>query len=503
MDRRRFLETLAFSAAAPFALTAARADEAYSGYRHALREHPWLAAFRGLDADVEAPALRIEGRIPRGLRGTLFRNGPAMLERSGARYGHLFDGDGMVQAFRIDASGVSHRGRFVRTAKFALESEHGRFILPGFGTPRGKDGFAANGRPDASNVANTNVVPHAGRLLALWEGGSAYELDPATLATRGPVSWREDLRSVPFSAHPKVEPDATMWNMGAAPNALVLYRIDAGGSLAQAHVVPVPGLLMNHDFAVSERHLVFVLPATRFDPEKLRSGMSFVDSLSFPADAAMRVLVVEKADLARQRWYELPPGFVFHFGNAWDDGGTLRFDYVHHADASILQEALGGMMRGDPAAFRDRPARSTHVAIDLARGTVRTDAWKDTVEFPRVDARRVGRRNRDVWHAASGATGVGTLHLDAIVRYDLEGGARDLFRYGPGTVVEEHIHVPDPASTREGTGWLVGCAFDVATQRTSLNIFEATRLAAGPLARAWLPYGLPLGFHGNWSAVTS
>lgn len=503
MDRRRFLLSALAAGAAPYALSAfAAQDEYYAGFRRALAADPWLAAFQGVDGDLSTDALTIEGRIPAGLRGTLYRNGPALFERDGVRYHHPFDGDGMVQAYRFTDRGVSHRGRFVRTGKFLAESERGRFLYPGFGTALGKQGFAATGGPDAFNPANTSVVAHAGRLLALWEGGSAYELDPVTLDTRGPVTWRPDLKAMPFSAHPKIERDGTLWNMGAGPNALMVYRIGADGKLAQAELVKVPGLIMNHDFAISRRHLVCVIPAMRLDLDKLRSGASFLDAMAFPASAPMRVLVIDKNDLARQREFELPPGFLFHFGNAWEDAsGVLRFDYVHHADASVLTEGLSGTMRGDKLSLRDRTAHSTHVAIDLDRGTIRTHALPGIVEFPRIDPRRVGERNRHLWHGMAIGAGAGTLHLNAVVRDDLVAESRDVYRFEEQSVVEEHIVVPDPASDREAAGWLVGCTFDVKTRRTAVNIFDALELAQGPIARAWLPYGLPVGFHGHFASA--
>jgi carotenoid cleavage dioxygenase len=500
MDRRRFILSTLAAGAAPLALSARAAEDAfYAGFRAALETHPWLAAFQGVDGDLAADAVTIEGRIPAGLRGTLYRNGPALFERAGTRYHHLFDGDGMVQAYRFTDGGVSHRGRFVRTGKYLAESERGRFFYPGFGTAGGK-GFA--GGPDSFNVANTNVVAHAGRLFALWEAGSAYELDPETLETRGPVTWRPDLKAMPFSAHPKIEPDGTLWNMGAGPNALMLYRVGAGGKLAQAHLVKVPGLVMNHDFVVSRRYIVCVFPAIRLDTAKLRSGASFVDSLVAADSAPMRVLVIDKDDLTRQREFELPPGFVFHFGNAWDDGSNvLRFDYVHHPDARIMTEGFTGLMRGETGQLGERPSHSTHVAIDLDRGTVRTHALPGDVEFPRVDPRRVGERNRHLWHGMAMGSGTDSLYLNAVVRHDLERESSDVYRFPRDSVVEEHIVVPDPASDREGAGWLVGCTFDVKTRRTAVNVFDALRLSAGPIARAWLPYGLPVGFHGHFTAT--
>ena len=37
-------------------------------------------------------------------------------------------------------------------------------------------------------------------------------------------------------------------------------------------------------------------------------------------------------------------------------------------------------------------------------------------------------------------------------------------------------------------------------RRSGIAVLDARRVAEGPLAQAWLPYALPLGFHGHFSA---
>ena len=66
------------------------------------------------------------------------------------------------------------------------------------------------------------------------------------------------------------------------------------------------------------------------------------------------------------------------------------------------------------------------------------------------------------------------------MRLDIESGARERFSFGNDTVVEEHVLVPKPGSTREGDGWLVGMGYDVKRQRSFLSVFDAMALAAGP-----------------------
>ncbi|MEL6184008.1 MAG: carotenoid oxygenase family protein, partial [Myxococcota bacterium] len=158
--------------------------------------------------------LKVEGKVPKELYGTLFRNGPAGFERGRARYQHWFDGDGLVHGFRLDGHGVRHHARKVATEKWKREAEAGRFLVSGAGS-RIPDSVPSRGNDDG-NPANISVVPWGEDLLALWEAGSPYALDPQTLKTRRRVTWSENADHLPFSAHPLFEKDGRMWNCGLA-----------------------------------------------------------------------------------------------------------------------------------------------------------------------------------------------------------------------------------------------------------------------------------------------
>lgn len=84
-------------------------------FARTLDADPMLLGWRGVRADRVKCTARIEGWVLEALRGTFYRNGSAVHERFGARYRQLFDGDGIVQAYRFDARGVAHRvGELVR-----------------------------------------------------------------------------------------------------------------------------------------------------------------------------------------------------------------------------------------------------------------------------------------------------------------------------------------------------------------------------------------------------
>ena len=455
---------------------------------------PELAPLRGLDGEgLDAANVAIEGRLPAALQGRYFRNGPGLMQRAGQRYRHWFDGDGLVQAWALADGRVSHRARFVQTTKFRAEQEAGRFLLPAFGTAIPAE-RPVHG-PDSVNAANTSVLLQGDSLYALWEGGSAHELDPATLATRGVKTWRPELRGMPFSAHPKVEADGTVWNFGTANGKLVVYQIGADGQLRRHAVLDVQAPAMLHDFAVSQRHLVFLLAPVTMDWTAVRAGQSMIDAMRWNDAGPTRVLIVDKADFTKQRIFEMPACHVFHFGNAWDDGRLLRVDYVQGLPLPEFNAAAQQMMRGE------RPTRDGStprvLEIDLQTGRLNLMVRSEAVEFPVVDPRVVAQRHRFVWYPTAVDTGA-RWGFNGLMRLDIESGARERFSFGNDVVIEEHVLVPKPGGTREGEGWLVGMGYDVQRRRSFLSVFDALHLADGPLVRAWLPYAVPYGFHGKF-----
>lgn len=498
MQRRQFLQAgCALGLGALLLPGAARADADTARHFHAaLERDPSLAIYADLEGEQQGLAV-VEGRLPPDLRGVFYRNGPGRFERDGERYHHWFDGDGFAQRWQICAGRVTHRGRFVETRKFVEESAAGRFLYPAFGTGILCKPFRDN---DTLNAANTNLLPFGGRVYALWEGGSATEVDPDTLATRGLKTWRADLQSMPFSAHPKVGADGSLWNFGAQPGSdkLALYRIGADGTVLQAGMVEVPQLALLHDFAVSERHLVFVVPPYDIvDDPRLSMAERHVWVGSGASARPTRVVAVAKDSLRVRRVFELPPRMVFHFGNAWDEAGgaVTHVDLVLHDGDQLA--ANGGIMRGERQPNRPGEHRAMRVTLDYASGRASSMRLLDGAEFPRVLPQVVGRRHRRLALLASDRRNAERI-LDTVHVVNVDNGHSDSWRFGPGWRAEEHVLVPRAGAHSELDGYLVGVAQDTRAGASVLTVFDAARVHAGPLALARLPYRTPHCFHGNF-----
>ena len=209
LNRRRLIQGLAFGGASATGLLSplAQALTADRGTAFANASAPFdgplsVTAGEGFTGTLRTTDIRVRGKIPAGLRGTLYRNGAARFKLGSTRYSHWFDGDGMVQAFSFEGGKASHLGVLLRTPKLLEEESAGRFLYAGFGTTLA-DSLPVD-RPDMLNTANINVLAmNNGRdLYALWEGGSATQLNPKTLAVEGFKAWSPETAGASFFRPP-------------------------------------------------------------------------------------------------------------------------------------------------------------------------------------------------------------------------------------------------------------------------------------------------------------
>ncbi|GMM86745.1 carotenoid oxygenase family protein [Pseudoalteromonas sp. MTN2-4] len=464
-------------------------------FNKALKTEPNLKGLVGLKQNIAPQTLMLEGKLPADFRGTFYRNGPAIHQRQDQRYLHLFEGDGMIQQFSFTDQGVRHQAKFVNTNKFVQEQKADKFLFSG---PDSKltDSLSVTG-PDSVNTANTNILPVNGELWALWEEGSATAIEADTLETKGLVDlgqntkYGNSLKGLPFSAHPKVDPDGTIWNFGStATGDIVLYHINNRGITQNVKILKTGyrGHML-HDFLVTHKHLLIILPSLVKDKSK---DMLF-GAIGFDKRIPMRVLVVDKQSLTLQREYQLDPGFAFHFGNAWEDQqGTIRFDaslYPNLDSLHYMRDIMHGKIN------HPEPAKTTFFTL-YKNGHITQSEIEGISEFPRVYEHLTGLKNELLVTLSSVKSDVWS---DAVRVINTNTGKQDTFVFGTDFLVEEHVIVDN--TQKEGNGYLIGTALHLPSNRTCINIFKANRVSDGPICRAWLPGVIPLGFHGNFVAA--
>jgi carotenoid cleavage dioxygenase-like enzyme len=421
--------------------------------------------------EMDAVDLPVDGLLPPELTGRYLRNGPN--PRPGEDPGHWFTGHGMIHGLLLrNGRAEWYRNRWVRTGALA-----GRpFIRPDGALDR------------TAVVANTHVLEHAGRLLALVESGFPYELTPE-LDTVGPCDFGGRLRTA-MTAHPKCDPvtgDLHFFGYDALPPHLTYHRLSATGELVCSVEVPGAGPSMMHDFAITDRHALFLdLPVT-FQIGLLGRGLPYAWDDGYPA----RIGVMELDRPGPVRWFPVEPGYVFHVGGAHTDPrGRIVLDGCRYtpADTVAMWGRLGGFASPAAAAAALGGARLHRWVLDLAAGTVvETVRDERAVEFPTVDDRLVGRAYRHLYAVSD----------SAIVHYD-EAGAVAEHELGPDVVAGEAVFVPAADGAAENEGWLLTITTRRDGSASQLLVLDATDVAGPPVAAVRLPRGVPAGFHGSW-----
>jgi all-trans-8'-apo-beta-carotenal 15,15'-oxygenase len=428
--------------------------------------------------------LRVEGRIPEGLEGTLYRVGPGLLDSVGVPVTHLFESDGAVTAIRIREGRAEGAVKVIETEGLMAERARGK-PLYGFRAPYFTRLWSAlSGR--YKNTANTAPMLWQGRLFAMVEAAKPTELDPDTLSFAG-VSDLGGAVPAAFSAHPhRVVSRRALYNFGVRygrETFLDLFELPDAGRARRLGSVKLARPVMLHDFAATDTRLVFLVsPFEVVVPRALLQLGSFGDLFEFRASHGTEVIVVPIDAPHEARRFKVDAFWQWHFANAFDAGNDLIVDFVRFPDASSFHRiGADGALGGDLVRMRV-PASASITQDD---GVV-----EGGYEFPTIDPRYSGTEHGVVFSSAESDVTRG------IARHDLRKGVTETFADGPHTSYGEPVFVPRAPDSPEGVGHLLTMVIDARMAQSHLAIFDAERVEAGPVAKLWFDDALPISFHG-------
>ncbi|HSL23716.1 MAG TPA: carotenoid oxygenase family protein [Vicinamibacterales bacterium] len=451
-------------------------------------------------ADVPVP---IDGSVPAHVRGSCYFNGPARFERAGLRYRHWLDGDGMVCALRVGREGARLSNRFVRSEKFLREQAAGRPIFRTFGTAFTGDTLKRG--VGLESPVNVSAYPFGGALLAFGEQGLPWELDRGTLETRGLYTFGRQINELtPFSAHPKIDyQTGELFNFGVSFSAsaplINLFRFRADGRLVYRKRLPLPYPASTHDFAISGRHIVvYVSPLVLRMEALLQEGATVMDALSWKPELGSQLIVADRETGDEVARLNVGHQYCLHMVNAFERDGLLVVDVVEYEKPLYPEYQVIPNLFSD--SFRGRPVR---LVVDVHKRTVasRTELeYANSPDFPAHDPALTGRPYDHFWMLGISRAGrPGRKFFDEIVRIDWPTSSVEVSQAPPLHYFGgEPLFVPD--RSRPGTGAVICQMFDAERSASSFVVFDAFRLAAGPVATLRLPSPVPLLFHSSFLA---
>jgi carotenoid cleavage dioxygenase-like enzyme len=446
--------------------------------------------------EIDIADCRISGSIPEELRGAFVRNGPNPLFEPIGRY-NVLDGDGMLHAVTFTDEGVSYRNRWIRSRGLTAEVEHGSAIYPGLGNVLEFPGPELTGTAGpVKNPANTHVIEHAGRRLALWEGGLPTEVTN-DLATVGEYDFGGRLRGA-MTAHPRIDPrsgEMLMFGYSLFEPYLRYHVVDADGVLSHSVVIDIPDPLMMHDMIMTEHHAVFLASPLVFDLANIGKG----SMVKWMPDKGARIGVIPRRGSSSDvRWFEIEPGHVQHFWSGWDDGDRIEFHGCRYDEPDFGIDNEQDLTK---RSARDNNARPARFWVDLASETAGWEPIDDLEgDFNRINPAFDGRPVRHLYMSGFTQRERRLGDFDAVVKYDDHADERTIWSAGPHGHVGESVFAADPAGVHEDDGWLVNAVYYDDRDTTDVVVLDARDIAAGPVATVHLPVRMPFGFHANWFA---
>lgn len=466
-------------------------------------DNPFLTGpFKSMDTEYTADtdSLQVIGEIPKDLHGVYVRNTHNQVHEPMGTY-HPFDGDGMLHAAYFHNGRMGYRNRFVHTTGFLAEQAEGKSLWPGLLEPHlaTRRGWGAIGA--MKDNAGTDVICHAGKLLAVMSQGSeAWRLDPVTLENLGVDDEWAKLVKDGVAGEFKVDLKTghmMFQNYPETPPYMNYGVVDKDNNLVHYEPIELPGARWPHDMGMTEHYSILHDLPFFFDPESLKEGRR---RLKFHKDIASRFGIIPRFGKSSDvRWFEATPCYILHLANCYEDGDEVVMDGCISLDPSM--PAVGDAEDMHAKILRHLDKHNTQTRMHRWRFNLRTGETKEELldeevtEFPVCRNDYKGYKYR---YAYASLFKKGDWLMEGIKKFDLETGTTTRYEYGEGRYGGE-VHIAKRiGSTAEDDAYLITFVQDMKLDQSECVVFNAQDITAGPIARIILPERITTGTHACW-----
>lgn len=465
---------------------------------------PWLPAFQGVYREDEHGfiSLPIHGVIPDELKGTLYRAGAMRFSSpDGQPYGHWFDGDGGVYAFRLDGNrGAQAAIKVVNSIGLQKEEKKKKRIYTGYGTkaPHSLWKMLTN---QFKNVANTNVIHMNDELWALVESSKPTRLHPDTLETIGERNPQNKIKGG-FSAHPhRIVGKPDLFNIGVTFGLsfkLHFYHIRSNGVIDTPVSIRNPRTPIVHDFALNEQYAVVFLSPVSVDLTKVIQHQGDVTKgMSWKQEQGTEIVIIPLDDPQKQIRFRVPSFYLWHVANSFVDGDDIIVDAVTYPNFDS-NRALSGIPQGIPNEG-GLNGKLTRMRINAKKEQVlHTPLCDLRCEFPQVNPLQWGVQHNQIVIASFSSVEASKIGIqDQLTLVNIQNETTQTLSLGEGTYTGEAILVPKKSNPKES--WVLAVGFQATTNTSALYILDTEHFTNGPVAQ--VPYRgiLPFSFHGHWN----
>jgi all-trans-8'-apo-beta-carotenal 15,15'-oxygenase len=394
---------------------------------------------------------------------------------------------------------------------------------------------------DFKNTSNTHTCmfpsPNKDRLLALWEGGLPYELDPETMETKGATTLDGVLdMGDAFSAHASVDhnhPEGPrLLNVGlsnsrrqsASGSPLLLWEFNTDGSLAMKHeLASKHAAWVIHDFTFTTNYIVVVQSPIKMDVLGLLTGKGFQDFYYDDPGGVVWVYVVPRCPVnvgpggtnrKVAKMFRTKRAFIYHHINAFEDAtGDIVLDSM----------VLPGLFPLEPQNLQEWSKRAEGCSkmerwrMKMAPGgddVHRTLMWGGgsdeclmSADFMRIRETLYGKPYNFMYGIDMTTVkddGTSCEPMARLIKFSMPDASApagnsvvgmEVFALPERHYLFEPVFVPN-GNRGEDSGWVIAFAVDCATKKGQVIILDAQKMSGAPVAILHLKSHLAMSFHG-------
>ncbi|XP_039206479.1 beta,beta-carotene 9',10'-oxygenase isoform X1 [Crotalus tigris] len=321
--------------------------------------------FSTVEETPQAIPIKLQGQIPKWLKGKLVRNGPGKFEFGPDKFNHWFDGMALMHKFEIEDGVVNYSSKFLRSDCYLTNSKNNRIMMSEFGTlaipDPCKNVFERfMSKFDLSKETDNCLVNFAvikGDYFVSTETSQMHKVDLDTLESKEKVNWKKYVAVNGATAHPHYDPDGTVYNMGnsygmhgsnyniirvppqksqpsdsSLQGAEVLCTIEPEDRMKPAYY---------HSFGMSENYVIFIEQPVQIKLWEITIaiflGKSVLDGLSWEPQLNTRFYVVNKhTGQTLPLQYHSKAFCFFHHINAFEDQGCIVLDLCCFDDGKVF-----------------------------------------------------------------------------------------------------------------------------------------------------------------------
>eukprot|EP00928_Gymnodinium_smaydae_P070694 TRINITY_DN5447_c0_g1_i1.p1 TRINITY_DN5447_c0_g1~~TRINITY_DN5447_c0_g1_i1.p1 ORF type:complete len:550 (-),score=59.03 TRINITY_DN5447_c0_g1_i1:247-1896(-) len=494
--------------------------------------------------EVTDAKLQFNAHIPEYIRGYRVQGGPGSWKMGSYTLTHVFDGFSKIHRLHFGADGVTFSSNFLNSS-FWLESKRQNKVVSamlaadtipsqGFGPKGALDGHNDNNDIKCHKVGNTELYLSDTPVASVFEGNFSrldHVVRPSMmgLATKG-IPWKDSadvaahICATGIMAHGKTHaPSGSFIGSVACLSPLedllpwdyhIVFAIDPEKPDERKVITKIKldsgrKASYMHAMAHTENHVVLIAQPLHMSIKNVMEGKPLTGgSLVLGNETIFQV--VNLGDASVREWRH--PSFLYgHVQNSWEDGEDIVIDLTWYEPDSNLaflnMFKFENLQKDKRDAFPVNKVKRYRLKND---GTVEeTDILpkepKSFWELPIVNPRLEGKKEACVVWYIQGASNaydedvsswkVGPNGAYGLAKRNFCTGER-LGWYAPNEYPSEVSFIPDPSSSEEDRGALVGMVFDANRNISYVHIRDAKTLQL--IARADLPVRVPFPVHASW-----